>query len=68
MIKVRRLNGKEFVLNADLIRTIEATPDTLITLLDSGDKLMVLESVDEVVKLIIEYRQRCFQGALLERK
>ena len=54
MIPVTRLNGKRFVVNAELIRYIEKTPDTMITL-TSGDKLMVKESLEDVVKLAIEY-------------
>ena len=54
MIRLTRLNGKEFVANAELIKFVEATPDTLLTL-SSGDKLIVRESVDEVVKKAVEY-------------
>jgi flagellar protein FlbD len=54
MIKVTRLNGKEMVVNAELIRYVEQTPDTLITL-TSGDKLLVRESMDEVVARAIEH-------------
>ena len=48
MIKVTKLNGRELVVNADLIEFVEATPDTLISL-TTGRKLMVLEDIDEVV-------------------
>ncbi|NLE28321.1 MAG: flagellar FlbD family protein [Phycisphaerae bacterium] len=54
MIKVTRLNGKPMIVNAELIRFIEQTPDTLITLI-SGDKLLVKESMEEVVRRAIEY-------------
>ena len=54
MIKLTRLNGKEFVANADLIKFVEATPDTLVTL-TCGDKLVVRESVDEVVRRAAGY-------------
>jgi flagellar protein FlbD len=54
MIKVTRLNGKEFVINAELIRTIEEVPDTMITL-STGEKHFVNESVDDIVKKAIEY-------------
>jgi flagellar protein FlbD len=57
MIRLTRLNGKEFVLNSDLIKIIEATPDTVITL-TQGDKLMVRESVERVVEVATDYRQR----------
>jgi len=54
MIKVTRLNGKEFVLNAELIQFLEETPDTVITLLNH-EKVVVKESVDEVVQRVIAY-------------
>ena len=54
MISVTRLNGKRFVVNAEQIRYIENTPDTMITLV-SGDKVMVKETLEAVVELAIEY-------------
>jgi len=57
MIKVTRLKSQEeFVLNAELIETIEETPDTVITLI-SGRKLIVEESMDQVVRNIMDYRR-----------
>ncbi len=58
MIKVTRLNGQEIVVNADLIEYLESSPDTIIAL-TTGKKIMVKESVDEVIERIIEYRRRC---------
>jgi flagellar protein FlbD len=54
MITLHRLNGKPFVLNAELIRTVEANPDTTITLIN-GDHLVVRESLQEVVDAAIDY-------------
>ena len=54
MIKLTRLNGDEFVLNAELIRFVESRPDTFITLI-SNDRLVVQESVDEVVRRSVDY-------------
>ena len=54
MIAVTRLNGKRFVVNAEMIRFIESTPDTIITLI-SGDRIMVKESLEQVVDLAIQY-------------
>jgi flagellar protein FlbD len=54
MIKVTRLNGKEFIVNAELIQYLEETPDTVITLVNH-EKLVVKESADEVVKRVVEY-------------
>ena len=60
MIQVTRLNGKEFIVNCELIKTIEANPDTVITL-TTGEKLMVKESVDQILKSTLEYRKRLYQ-------
>lgn len=55
MIKVKRLNNKEFVVNSDLILYIEKTPDTVITL-TTGQKIIVLDPVDDVIDKVIEYK------------
>jgi flagellar protein FlbD len=57
MITVTRLDKRVVVLNADLIKMIEATPDTIITLLN-GDTLIVRESVDEIVQRATEYQRQ----------
>ena len=57
MIDVTRLNGKRFVVNAEQIRFVEVTPDTMITLL-SGDKVMVKESLDQVVERAVQYQRQ----------
>jgi len=54
MITVTRLNGKPFVINADLIKVVEENPDTTLRL-TTGDTLIVRESMKEVVELAIEY-------------
>lgn len=54
MITVTRLNGKQFVINAELIRTVESNPDTTITLIN-GDHFIVSEPMEEVVGLTIDY-------------
>ena len=54
MISVTRLNNQPFVLNADLIRTIEQNPDTIITLV-TGEHLIVRESPKEIIARVIEY-------------
>ena len=56
MIALRRINGREFILNADFIETIESTPDTMITL-TSGKKIIVLNQVDDIVRKTIKYKQ-----------
>ena len=60
MIRLSRLNGKEFVLNCELIKTIEATPDTVITL-STGEKLIVRENVDKIIEATMNFRKRIFQ-------
>ena len=57
MIALHKLHGEPIVLNAELIETIESTPDTLITLVDRR-RLIVSESVDEVVDAVVRYRRR----------
>jgi flagellar protein FlbD len=55
MIMLSRLNGLPFALNPDLIERAEATPDTVLTLCD-GNKLVIGESVEEVVTRVRDYR------------
>lgn len=57
MIEVTRLNGNPMHVNSDLIKSAEASPDTVLTLIH-GDKLMVRESPAEIVEKIIAYRAR----------
>jgi flagellar protein FlbD len=54
MITLTRLNGQAFVINAEKIRYVEQTPDTVVCC-DSGEKLMVKENLQEVVRRAIEY-------------
>lgn len=62
MIQLTRINHVPMVVNADLIEHIEAAPDTIISL-TNGQKLVVLESIDEVVKRTIEFRRAIYAGA-----
>jgi len=55
MITLTRLNGPPLAINCDLIERAEATPDTVLTLVD-GTKYVVQESVDEVVERVREFR------------
>jgi flagellar protein FlbD len=61
MIYVTRLNRKPLVLNSDLIELIEMTPDTVISL-TNGEKIMVLESSDELVEKIVKFRRSIAAG------
>ena len=57
MIYVTRLNHTPVVLNSDLIEQIETTPDTVITLIN-GQKIMVLESSDEIIERVVHFRRQ----------
>jgi flagellar protein FlbD len=57
MIELTRLNGNTMVLNSDLIKTAEASPDTMLTLIN-GEKLIVRERCDEVTERVLAYRAR----------
>jgi len=57
MIELTRLNGSPMVLNSDLIKTAEASPDTMLTLIN-GEKLIVREDTAEVVERVLAYRSR----------
>lgn len=54
MITLTRLNGQSFVVNAEKIRYLEQTPDTLVCC-DNGEKMMVKESLQEVIRRAIDY-------------
>ena len=56
MIKLTRLGGEAFILNADLIRYVESRPDTFITL-TTGERLVVSEAMDEVLEQAVRYQQ-----------
>lgn len=57
MIEVSRLNGSIYFLNPDMILTLEATPDTVITL-TSGEKLMVRESPADLIDRFVAFKRR----------
>jgi flagellar protein FlbD len=57
MIRVSRLDGKEFVVNCELIELIEETPDTVLTLVNS-QKLVILQPAEEVIARVIAYKRR----------
>ncbi len=57
MITVTRLDKRVVVLNADLIKMIESTPDTIITFIN-GDAVIVRDSVDDIVRHAIDYQRQ----------
>ena len=56
MIRLTRINHVPLVLNSDLIEHIEVTPDTVISL-TNGQKFLVLESSEEVISRVVEFRR-----------
>jgi len=63
MIHVTRMNRTPMVLNADLIEHLESTPDTVISL-TNGQKIVVKESPEDIVRKVIEYRREIFSRPL----
>ena len=61
MIPLIRLDGSEVVVNADLIATVEKTPDTMLTL-TTGHHLLVKQTVEEVVDRVLEYKHKILAG------
>jgi len=61
MIPLTRLNKQPLWLNSDLIKYVESSPDTLLTLL-GGDKIVVRESCEEVVRRVVDFRRQVLQG------
>ncbi len=62
MIALRRLNNQPIVVNADLIESLESTPDTVVTL-TSGNKLIVRDTVAEIQEKVIAYKRAIFAPA-----
>lgn len=64
MIEVTRINDQRVVVNADLIKFVEAVPDTILTL-TTGERIFVKESPEEVISRIVEFgrRLRIYPGA-----
>lgn len=54
MITLTRLNGQRFVVNAEKIRYVEASPDTIVCC-DTGDRMIVKETLEEVTRRAIDY-------------
>lgn len=61
MILVTRLNGSEFYVNEDMIEFMEETPDTIITL-STDKKLVVKESINDLLEAIITFRRKVYLG------
>ena len=65
MIYVTRLNHTPVVLNSDLIEHVETTPDTVISM-TTGQKMMVLESADEIIQRVIRFRRSILSAENLD--
>ena len=61
MIQLTRLNNHPLVVNSDLIKFVEQSPDTVITLL-SGEKIVVRESAPDVLERVVQFRRSVLQG------
>jgi len=61
MIQLTRLNTHPLVVNSDLIKFVEQSPDTVITLL-SGEKIVVRESAPDVLERVVQFRRSVLQG------
>ncbi|MBM3327325.1 MAG: flagellar protein FlbD [Calditrichaeota bacterium] len=64
MIEVTRLDGRQMVINGDQVERIEALPDTIISL-TSGRKVIVRESVGELVQRLLRFRSQRFDAGAL---
>jgi flagellar protein FlbD len=67
LIKVIKINGEEIVINAMLIESIQATPDTVITL-TTNKRILVKEQVDEVRDKVIEFYQKIYSVPGMEKE
>jgi flagellar protein FlbD len=61
MIQLTRLNNSALIVNSDLIKFVEQSPDTVITLLN-GEKIIVREHVDQILERIVAFRRSVLQG------
>jgi len=59
MIKVKKINGRDLIINAELIEFVESTPDTMISM-TTGKKIIVKDMPEELIKKVIEYRREIF--------
>ena len=59
MIKLEKLNGTQVVVNADIIESVEAAPDTVLNLA-TGNRFIVKNPVDDVIARVIEYKKKVY--------
>jgi flagellar protein FlbD len=63
LIRLTHFNGQKYYLNADIIISVESTPDTVITMMND-QKVLVKEKADEVVKKIVAYKRLIYNPQL----
>ncbi|HZQ17375.1 MAG TPA: flagellar FlbD family protein [Terriglobales bacterium] len=63
MIRLTRLNNSTVTINSDLIKFVEESPDTVVTLLN-GEKILVRECADQIVDLVVEFRRELFSATV----
>ena len=67
MIALQRLNGEPFMLNSDLIESVESTPDTVVKL-STGRTIVARNSIEDIVRKIVKYKQLCSQAIQVVHK
>ncbi|MEK7287952.1 MAG: flagellar FlbD family protein [Elusimicrobiota bacterium] len=60
MVTLHKLNGKEIVINSELIEAVEASPDTVVTLV-TGNRYIVRDSVEVVIEKILEFKRKIYE-------
>ncbi|HZS72153.1 MAG TPA: flagellar FlbD family protein [Candidatus Acidoferrum sp.] len=65
MIQLTRLNNQPLMVNCDLIKFVERSPDTVLTLV-TGEKIVVRESTDEVLQRVVQFRRSLLSGLTLQ--
>ena len=61
MVQLTRLNNQTFMVNSDLIKFVERSPDTVITLV-TGEKIVVRDTVEQVLERVVEFRRSIASG------
>ena len=56
MIRIKKINQQEIVVNCELIQTIEFSPHAIISL-TSGEKIIAAEGPDEIIRKVVDYKR-----------
>jgi len=67
MIALHKLNGFEVVVNAELLEMVEAHGTETVLHLTTGNRIVVKESVADVIAKTVAYRQSANAGAEARR-